>query len=149
MVVFEELFRESNGKPVEYNGKVIQMMDEVAIGESARLRIEFDEVNSEWRQGISLTTEGTFEVGEQRIKRGLVLWQDTAPQQVDIVVSSKSGTLQVKNVWDIGDGVVHSWHNGAAMIVNRDGMRIRYQCNDGHADDDFDDMRFSLSVWER
>ena len=146
MVVFEEMFLESKGKPVKYNDVTVQMMDELPVGDLAHLRIRFESANSEWRQGISLTTEGTFEVGGQKIKRGLALWQDTAPQEVDVVVSSKSGTVQVKNIWDVGDGVVHSWHNGAAMIVDSDRERRRYRCNDGHPDDDFDDLVFELTT---
>jgi hypothetical protein len=145
MVVFEDLFLESKGKPVEYNGETVQMMDELSVGKSACLQIRFEQANSEWRQGISLTTEGTFEVGGQKIKRGLALWQDTAPQEVEVVVTSKSEKVQIKNIWDVGDGVVHSWHNGAAMIVDSDGEQKRYRCNDGHADDDFDDLVFTLT----
>ena len=145
MVIFEEMFLESKGKPVKYNDVTVHMMDELPVGDSAHLRIRFLSANSEWRQGISLTTDGTFDVGGQKITRGLALWQDTAPQEVHVIVSSRSGTVQVKNIWDVGDGVVHSWHNGAAMIVDVDGERRRYRCNDGHPDDDFDDLIFEIS----
>ena len=146
MVVFEEMFRESKGKPVDYHGQTIQMKDEIATGKSARLRVEFESTNSEWRQGVALTTGGMFEVGGQRIKDAIVLWEDTAPQQVDIAVTSKSGRVEVKNVWDVGNGVIESWHNGAAMIVDVDGAKRRYRCNDGHPDEDFDDLVFELTT---
>jgi hypothetical protein len=50
----------------------------------------------------------------------------------------------VKNVWDTGDGVTHSWLNGAAMIVDVDVSKRTYRCNDGFADDDFDDIIFRI-----
>lgn len=146
MAVFEDLFRDSKGMPITYNGETIQMMDEVSIGESAHLRIRFEGAHSEWRQGVALGTEGMFVVGTRKIKRGLLLWQDTSPQEVDLEVFSRSGAVQIKNVWDIGDGVVHSWHNGAAMIVKCLEQGRHYRCNDGHPDDDFDDLVFSLTV---
>ncbi|MFN7845119.1 MAG: hypothetical protein ACK5N9_25635 [Pirellula sp.] len=148
MVVFEELFIKSKGRPVEFNGEMVRMLDEIPVGNDVSVRVEFKLANSEWRQGVSLTTEGSFEVGSQQIKRGIALWQDTAPRVVDVRVRSKSGTLQVKNIWDVGDGVVHSWHNGAAMIVDVDGETRRYRCNDGYADADFDDLVFSLTFIE-
>ena len=147
-MVFEELFIESKGKPVQYKGITVRMMDEIPISDSAIIRIEFELANSEWRQGISLTTVGTFDVGGRKIKQGIALWYDTAPKVIELNVKSKSGILQVKNIWDVGDGVVHSWHNGAAIIVSVDGTRRRYQCNDGHEDDDFDDLVFALTVIE-
>ncbi len=146
MVVFADMFRRSNGKAVEYNGQTIQMMDEITIASDARLRVSFIAVNSEWRQGVSLTTEGLFEVAGQKIKRGLALWQDTSPREVEIVVTSKSGKVQIKNIWDTGNGVVESWHNGAAMIVDSVGEVRHYRCNDGHPDDDFDDLVFTLTT---
>jgi hypothetical protein len=59
-------------------------------------------------------------------------------------VIGKVSTIEVKNVWDVGDGVIHSWHNGAAMIVEPLPNGRRYRCNDGLADDDFDDIVFHL-----
>jgi len=99
---------------------------------------------AEWRQGVALRIEGKFKVNGQIIRRGIVLWQDTAPQTVDLKVIGKVSTIEVKNVWDVGNGVIHSWHNGAAMIVETLPNGRRYRCNDGLADDDFDDIVFHL-----
>lgn len=98
----------------------------------------------EWRQGVALTFEGKFKILSQIIRRGIVLWCDTAPQTIDFEVMGKPSTIEVKNVWDVGDGVIHSWHNGAAMIVEPLADGRRYRCNDGFADDDFDDIVFRL-----
>jgi hypothetical protein len=144
MVVFEKMFRESGGKPVEYQGKIIQLGDEVSVGKAARVKIVFEKTNSQWRQGVALRASGTFEIAGQKIKRGLALWQDTAPQETEFVVHSLSGTLDVRNIWDVGDGITESGHNGAAMIVEEIPNGRRYYCNDGKPDDDFDDIIFRL-----
>ncbi len=73
-----------------------------------------------------------------------MLWQDTAPQTVDFEIIGKASTIEVKNMWDFGDGVMQSWHNGAAMIVESLPNGRRYRCNDGDPDDDFDDIIFRL-----
>ena len=59
-------------------------------------------------------------------------------------MTGEATTIEVKNVWDVGNGVIESWHNGAAMIVELLPDGRRYLCNDGFADDDFDDIVFRL-----
>lgn len=146
MVVFEDLFLQSNGQPVEYQGRIVQMVDRLNLDGTKGLRLRFESVNSEWRQGVSLTTDKFFIVNGQKIPKSIVLWQDTAPSDVSIEIAEKAKQCQIKNVWDTGDGVVHSWHNGAALTVEVDGSCRRYLCNDGHTDDDFDDLIFTVEL---
>ena len=144
MPSFEGLFLKSKGKPVEYNGQIIQMVDRLRIVDGQQLRIVFESVNSNWRQGVYLTTDATFEVNGQTIKKAMVLWQDTAPREVVLRIKSKKGVCLIKNVWDTGNGAMDSGHNGAAMIVEEQEGYRRYRCNDGRANDDFDDLVFCL-----
>ena len=123
------MFETSAGKPIEYQGKTLVMMDDFPTEGATRLRLVFETCNGEWRQGVGLRIDGKFKVHGQTISKGIVLWHDTAPQTVE---------------WDVGDGVIHSWHNGAAMIVEALPDGRRYCCNDGFADDDFDDIVFRL-----
>jgi hypothetical protein len=146
MPSFEDLFLKSNGQPVEYDGQTIQMIDRLPVTDGQQLCIAFESVNSEWRQGIHLTTDGAFEVNGQTVKKVVVLWQNTAPRVVVLRIKSKKGECLIKNVWDVGDGVMHSWHNRAAMIVEDHASFRRYRCNDGRADDDFDDLIFTLEL---
>lgn len=93
-----------------------------------------------------LHKKSNFIVKGQRIpgKNGTVMWEDTAPQTVEFEADTDSAAVEVRNVWDVGDGVMHSWHNGAAMIVEDLPDGRRYRCNDGEADDDLDDIVFRL-----
>jgi hypothetical protein len=143
-MAFEDLFFESGGRSVQYKGRTVAMVDYFPVPEDGRVQIVFDDVNSEWRQGVMLTVDGTFRVAGDEVVRSLVLWQDSAPPKVDIGVYTKDSAIEVRNVWDTGDGVVHSWHNGGALIVEPDGQGRRYLCNDGHPDDDFTDLVFRL-----
>jgi hypothetical protein len=146
MPSFEDLFLKSKGQPVEYNGQTIQMVDRVPVTDGQQIRVVFESTNSDWKQGVHIASDGSFEVNGQTVKKAVVLWKDTAPREVLLKVKSKKGECLVKNVWDIGDGVMHSWHNCAAMIVEKSGSVRRYKCNDGRADDDFDDLVFSLQL---
>ena len=144
MPSFQELFVKSAGKPIEYQGKTLVMFDDFPMEGTKRLCLVFEECKNKWRQGVALGFEGKFKVNGQIISKGMVLWYDTAPQTVELEVIGKISTIEVKNVWDVGDGVIHSWHNGAAMIVDLLPNGRRYRCNDGLADDNFNDIVFRL-----
>jgi hypothetical protein len=120
------------------------MVDRLKVSSGQRLKVTFESVNSDWRQGIVFDTDGSFDVVGKTIKRKIVLWRDTAPEELHLVVHTKKGECLVRNVWDVGNGVIQSWHNGAAMIVEELPSGRRYRCNDGLADDDFDDLVFRV-----
>ncbi len=144
MICFQDLFQESKGQPIVYQGKTIVMVDHFPTEGAKQFRLVFEECNAQWRQGAALEIEGKFKVNGQTIRNGIILWHDTAPQIVEFEVMGKPSTIQVKNVWDTGNGLIHSWHNGAAMIVEPVPFGRRYRCNDGFADDDFNDIIFRL-----
>jgi len=144
MPTFQELFEKSAGKPVVYKGRLVMMSDDFPVKGTKCVQLHFEECNGEWRQGVALSCKGGFRVNDKAIKNGLVLWQDTAPQVVTMEVLGCPQTIVVRNVWDVGDGVIHSWHNGAAMIPEPLPTGYRYRCNDGFADEDFDDIVFRL-----
>ena len=146
MPSFQDLFAKTKGQPIAYKGHTVQMVDRLSVSDGQMLKVRFESVNSDWRQGVNLTTDGSFEVNDQGIKNSIVLWHDTAPSEVYVKIHSRQGDCLVKNVWDVGDGVVHSWHNGAAMIVEESQNGRQYKCNDGRADEDFDDLVFSIEL---
>lgn len=125
---------------------MIHMADRLPVTHSQKIRVTFESSNSEWDQGIYFATDGAFEINGQTVKKALVLWKNTAPHEVIMRVKSKKGECLIKNVWDVGDGVAHSWHNGAAMIIEESGPSRRYRCNDGKPDDDFDDLVFRIEL---
>lgn len=146
MAIFEEMFKASKGQPITYMGKTLVMVDLLPIVDGEKLKVVFEHTESKWRQGVMLRIRG----GGELIVDGLVcklpvLWEDTAPKEVPIVVKvKKSNNLEIKNIWDTGDGVIQSWHNGAAMIVQLTDNGRRYLCNDGQPDDDFNDIIFRV-----
>ncbi len=147
MPSFQGMFEKSGGKPIVYQGKTLLMVDDFPTDRARRFRLVFEACNGKWRQGVSLKIRlknSKFQVHDEIIKNQIVLWQDTAPQTVEIEIIGKASTIEVKNVWDFGDGVMESWHNGAAMIVETVPTGRRYRCNDGDPDDDFDDIIFRL-----
>ena len=149
MPCFEDLFVASKGKPIVFNGRTLQLFDRIAISDNQEVTLKFESIGSDWRQGVRISTDGSFEINNQKIRKSIVLWHDTAPPEVALRVHTNSGELRIINVWDTGTGLMQSGHNGAAMIVQLTPHGRRYQCNDGHPDEDFDDLIFILDLSER
>jgi hypothetical protein len=124
------------------------LYDELKVNKRQKIKVIFESVNSDWRQGISLETNKGIEVKDHLFKKGINLWQDTAPKIVECICYSNNGVLKLWNIWDVGDGVVESMHNACGMIVEQLPNGRRYRCNDGYPDDDFDDLIFRIEVVE-
>lgn len=148
MKSFEDQFLKSKGKPIVYNGRTLQMMHRVSLPQKdAILKVSFEEVNSDWRQAISLKTQGDFFIDNGvTVPNSAIFWHDTAPRDFEVKVSSTSGLLIIHNAWDVGNGVVHFWHNGGAMFVEEISDGWRFHCNDGYPDDDLNDLIFTIKL---
>lgn len=146
-IVFQEYFDKSNGKPFKYNNQMIKISEKIPLDkDQVSLKITFISNNSTWRQGIAVRTNGTFEFADDKeiIHNGIVMWQDTAPKQIELKIESKSKNLIIYNVWDSGDGTLQYGHNGGALFTEEVGKSIIFHCNDGMPDDDFDDLIFKV-----
>lgn len=142
---FQQLFMESKGQPIFCKGKELKMIDRIPLSsDKMSLRVEFISINSTWKQGVVFQTKGEFEVDKRRFSNKIVLWEHTAPKRVEMMVKSKDKVLFVYNVWDTGDGTMHYWHNGGALFIEQLDGWIVYHCNDGHPDDDFEDLIFKI-----
>jgi hypothetical protein len=148
MPIFEELFKKSKGKPIIYNEKEYCLIDKIEINNNDNYIITFERINSNWKQGIKLYPNKTIKINGQEYSKPIVLWENTAPNNVEIIVTTKRTNkkhyLEVHNIWDIGNNVLQSWHNGAAMHIEEMGNGKRYYCNDGHPDDKCDDLVFTI-----
>ena len=147
MIVFQDEFMKTKGKPIEYNDKKIFMIDNFVLPEkTCNLRFNIVSTNSEWKQGFELNLKGSIKVNNQTIKNGTRIWAHTAPKTNDVEVTSKDMNIIITNIWDTGDGVTQKWHNGGALYFEEIENGKRYYCNDGHPDDDFNDIIFELTI---
>ncbi|MFY9308196.1 MAG: hypothetical protein WAQ28_04010 [Bacteroidia bacterium] len=146
MINFESLFVKNNGNSIIYDSKELVLLDRISVKENQKIKISFDEINSEWRQGIVIKTKGTIVVNGKEIKNSIVLWYDTAPKEINIQIKSKNNEIIIYNVWDVGNGTMHYWHNGAAMWVEKKENVVTYHCNDGYPDSDLNDLIFTLTL---
>jgi hypothetical protein len=143
---FSEMFIPNKGRPVEYRGRTIQMFDKFPVENGRTIRVAFESVGSEWLQGIGLRVDGALTERSKNWGKALAIWERTSPQGCDLQITTRCGYLEVKNLWDRGDGRVEFWNMGGAMIVESVPGGRRYLCNDGAPDDDFDDLIFTIVI---
>ena len=144
MPSFEAEFRRSRGQPITYRSQILQLFDRFPLLGCQQLWFVVEQTQSVWRQGAVLRLKGLFIVNECKIRDSIVLWEDSAPPEVDIQVQTQDEHILIHNVWDRGNGVLDAWHNGAAMKVDELKNGRRYYCNDGHPDENFTDIVFRL-----
>jgi len=142
---FQTLFMESKGQPITYQGKELKMVDRInLLSNKVALKVSFISTDSKWKQGIVFQTKGEFEINNQKLPTKIILWEDTAPKELQMLIKSKDKVLVIYNVWETEDGTTHYWHNGGAMYIEEDNGIRTYNCNDGYADDDLNDLIFTI-----
>lgn len=120
----------------------IVLWDVVSVADEEVVRIRFDSVNSKYRQGIWLRTDGGIEIEGQRYA-SVDLWYDTAPKEVLCTCHTKNGCLSVYNIY------MESGHRMSQTASS--GMRIEefnngrtYCCNDVGFETNFDTLIFHI-----
>ncbi len=148
MPIFSEFFIKTKGQPINYKGKTLYLVDKFPVADDDTIIIIFEKTNSNWKQGVSIDITGKCEYMGKLFEKGkgvnMIFWEDTSPKQTELRIFTKKGFVWIKNIWDTGNGTVESWHGGAAMIVEEIENGRRYRCNDGHPDEDFDDIIFTI-----
>lgn len=83
----------------------VVLIESVECSEGDRFLLTFESVDPRWRQGVWLAVEGILTVGDATTSQ-VVLWRDTAPDQVQLeVTSTGDGLLRLYDVWDSGRGL--------------------------------------------
>ncbi|MDH0865431.1 hypothetical protein [Mitsuaria sp. GD03876] len=112
------------------------------VTDGERLCLVFESARAGGRHGVWLMTDAGLVVNGQRAP-SMDIWQDSAPQIVEITVGTSAGALHLYNIWDTGDGRgSQSWSSG--MRVEELPTGRRYRCNDIGFDGPFDDLVFRI-----
>lgn len=130
------------------NGEPVFRVHTFPARPGQRLRVVFDEVNAQWRQGLFIATEGSLAVNGG-CSPSLILWQDNAPPEIDIEVVESNGTITLYNVWDSGRkrGGFESLKATSGMLVEHiEPHGWLYRCNDIGIDPDFTKLVVRVEV---
>ena len=128
------------------------MGDQFPHFQGNKYNLNIEKTNSECKQGIILDfgkkIKARVVVEGVDCPNGAILWEDSTQKEVHFEIKGETSDFWVRNAWDWGDGVIQSWHHGAAMEVEEIPNGRRYWCNDGHPDENFDDIVFRIEVTE-
>lgn len=151
MPSFEKDFINAKGAPIEYNGFKLLMIDRVSVKRKFSGTLKLISTNSEWKQAVCLDVlNGKLKMPFGEGKK-VALWEDyLRGEPLPFEGTTKNLQLSVYNAWEqidhLGTGFTNYWQHGAAMIVEVNGNTRRYRCNDGHPDDNFDDIVFEITI---
>jgi hypothetical protein len=144
---FFELFVESKGKPVSFEGKTLHLSDTLPTDGISRFRIVFEKAKDFPRQGVFVSVphraKGSFIVNGKTINKGFASWHEIGSQPIEFEAKIESGEFIVFNIWDNG-GVLDYGHNGAAMLVEPFQGGRRYRCNDRFQNTEFAAVVFRI-----
>jgi len=121
--------------------------DVIRIENEQLLKIRFISKNSNNRQGVRLA----IDVGDGHLeingisKKGMELWEDTAPKEIICKCHTKSGLVSVYNIWDKGRGR-QSLLLTSGMLIEKKGNVYIYHCNDYGYETNFDKFIFSIEL---
>jgi len=145
-----QLFAQQSSTLITWGGEALHNILEIE-NLPLRVQVEFISAKASPAQGIQLRLRGGSLVANGQEAADLVLWQDTAPQTVDVEIRSaggRPGNFKVWNVWRAGLDVTQAWLGNSAMKVEGDlaGSGLMLRCSDGQGKPDFDDLVVRLSV---
>ena len=158
MTDFDKIFSSTKERPLKYGDRLLERINYIPFKDGERFLIKIEKTNSKWIQGIGLSLFGSIEIEAlgQKVNDRTFFMENTAPKEIYVKLWGdntkrkqpkslpKKGLLGIKNVWDSGNGTISSWIGGAAMIIEEIPNGRRYYCNDGHPDENFDDIVFTI-----
>jgi len=135
------LFAEQQTNQIDWEGPLYSLYE--LPTDTAEMTIRFVAATAHPAQGLRLKVRGgTFEI-DSTTADDVVLWQDTAPNEVRVLIKWKpkgSRSLRIWNAWRVKE-VTQAWLGNAGMRVtaSEDGSLV-FHCSDGEGDPDFDDL---------
>ncbi|MDR2593250.1 MAG: hypothetical protein LBC87_00560 [Fibromonadaceae bacterium] len=137
-------------------------LDRIPVQRKFSGSLKIISTNSEWKQAVCLRVLDKSKDGKLKMDfdseeaKGFFLWEhlfyDRKDEPILFKGTTKKMELIVYNAWGttdwIGNKRTDCWTGGAAMIVEINGNTRKYRCNDGHPDDNFDDIIFEVTIDE-
>ncbi|MDT0213337.1 hypothetical protein Q9R29_05525 [Rothia sp. ARF10] len=123
----------------------VVLIESVDCAAGDRFSLTFESAEPRWRQGVWLAVDGDV-VAAGQVSSQILLWRDTAPDQVEIEVrSTGDGLMRLYNVWDSGRGHGHeSQRHTSGMVREALPDGYRYHCSDINPAPTFEALVFSV-----
>lgn len=142
---FEEYFNETDGQPFYHDEKKIQLSLHINLDKPSKFRLNNFQIGSDWKQGIVVrAVEGSLNYDGIE-NSAFVFWQNNFRKNIDFEFIDGE-KLIVYNVWDTGNGVMQSGHNGAGIFIEQTNEKTILNCNDAYPDGSMTDLIFTLTM---
>lgn len=147
MANLSEIFTARQTNLIDWHGPLYSVYD--VSSQTDRFALTRVSTDSGYRQGFRIKVRGgTMEIN-RREARDAILWEDTAPDSLEIVTIWGKGarSIRVWNVWE-RNGVTQAWLGNAGMRVVETGNVIRFDCSDGEGPPQFSNLIVELAMHE-
>lgn len=129
------------------NRKDIVRWDVLSVKKEQEIKLKFISTNSKNKQGVRIAVDvgkGYVELDGDRAK-GMKIWGDDNSKEIYVKCFAPEGLISIYNVWDKGNGL-SSQTDFAGMLIERNGNKITYRCNNGLLDTNFDELVFEIEL---
>lgn len=148
----EELFKENNWEPIEFNGQKVTMSYRIPVKSGQQFKISFLKSAEKVPQGIGVSVDrkkGIIKCNGQEIKHP-VFWSKTAPEEFEFtcLTKEKEGTLGIWNIWESpGHKSTEAWTLNAGIIIEEiDPNTVILHCSCGiSTPPDFEDLVIKIT----
>lgn len=146
-MTFGERFIQSQGKQFEHEGQMVHAGYRLKSAAPLGLRLRWIRCIDSPTQGVSISVKGGHLAVAATTTKRLVLWRDTAPDEVAIRWVGKGlRELVLWNCWRDERGVTQAWIGNAGMLVDDLGAGVlRLRCNSRSAVT-FEDLVVEIEV---
>ena len=140
-----------NEEFLKFGYRNVVKWDVVEVKKNQKMCVRIISTNSKYLQGIRLaidTGEGLLTVNDIKSK-GIQLWEDTCPLEANLECTSSEGKMSVYNIFNISQGIggVRSQTDSCGMLIEREGYKIVYRCNDAGFQTNFDKLVFEIVLF--
>jgi len=145
-----ELFMESRGATVEYEGLTVHGVVFKQVKKPGRFKVRFVKAVPVPVQALNINIEPGTLVIEDTESRKMILRLDTAPDVVEVRYrpSRKGSRISIYNAWIDESGRTDAWLVHAGMLVEERGNKMILRCSDGRGEPTFDDLIVEIEFLE-
>ncbi len=140
--LLQDLFDESDGKPVFYDGRLVHAIVYRMVTKPGRFIVRFRSAVRHPIQALNLDIEpGTFLI-EGGVASKTILRLDTCPDVVEVRYRpfDWESRITIYNAWIDESGRVDAWVMHAGMLVEETENKMILHCSDGRGEPAFDDL---------
>jgi hypothetical protein len=152
--MLSSMFAEAKAPEIDWEGEPLYGIYEIDPAPEG-LIVEFVSATTAPIQGLTLKAYGGTLMVNDIEAQEILLWRDTAPNIIPVLVKSESGTKVTLKIWNIwrglmGDGVsvTQAWLGNAGMRIQLSDNKkeVFFRCSDGEGPIDFGDLEVRVII---